>query len=276
MHQAAVVPHDDVTHLPGVPVDARRLARILQQVVQQRRGRLGRHARDAVRVPPRVDRLAARLRVRLDDRTQRRTFVVEAVDVVGLVGETHLRLRVIQRVVRRQRLKMGLRRRVQRVPRRAHVRELCLAIGRRHNERGQHARLRGERHVRTVRVPAFVALQDVVLLLTRPGHRTVRLHVRKLQRRALLPGGQLFNVAKAQRECALGRLIQMLAREGQHPVRQKGRVNFTPSRFIEMRQIDAGHNGAQSRSSRGDGDGHRCVHSTPWSSVEHSGPTGAW
>ena len=72
MHQASVVPDDQITGLPCVLIDARRLTGVLHQFVQQRLRFRFAQAGNAVGMPAGIDGLATGFRVRLDERTQRR------------------------------------------------------------------------------------------------------------------------------------------------------------------------------------------------------------
>ena len=87
MHQAAVVPDDQVANSPAMLVGPRRLASLLEEIVQKSLRRLGCHPVQVVSMAPGVDRSAPGLWMDLDYWASWRALVVEAVLVVRLVLE---------------------------------------------------------------------------------------------------------------------------------------------------------------------------------------------
>src|SRR5579883_709605 len=246
VQQAAIVPQHRIPRPPVVVPGARPLAGEGDEVLEEalRFGIV--HSGNVVRVTADQQRLAAGLGMDLHQLPQRHRPVMEAVAAVLAVGlllagvVPELALAVVQRVIGSEALDLGLGRGVERVIGRAHVGEAGVAADRRHFLGTEHRALGLDRHVGRIAMPAHVALEDlhaVVVVLLEPQGAVLldvadRCHL-ELERPETLGEGDLLGAR------------QMLPGEDQQRVFQPGVIERPECPFVDLRDAEAGDDGAE-------------------------------
>jgi len=134
---------------------------------------------------------------------------------------------------------------VQRIVSGPHVGPLGLAIGRRDHLGREHRRLRCQRHIRAVGMPALIAAQGFEAMLVRSHDRSIGLLVADRHRLLLGVRRQELDIPEAIGECHLRLCRQALRGKHQDRVVVEGLLHGLPGERVHPGKVEAGDDGAQ-------------------------------
>ena len=165
VHQAAVVPHDDIACCPAVLIHPAFVRNgELEKSIDQGSGIRTSHVGNAIGVPTDCQRLPPGFRMDLDQWPQRHVLNIKTVaDIFAVAGLGFLAqfgLAMGKRMMGRKVGDQGLHVIVQRVIGRAHVGEGGVALGRRNPLGAEHGAFGLQRHIGVVLMPVHIASND--------------------------------------------------------------------------------------------------------------------
>ena len=239
MKRGAVVPHDVVAGAPRMRIDERRLGGMLEQLRDQQASLRDAQIADAVDVHARVEHLAPRARMHMDERALHRREALELLLGVAIVAERNAGME--SRVAAGPAFDVALGFLGQRVPGCAQVGPLGLAALLGDDHRREHRILDRDILEGAVGVPELVGEHADEFGVFAAGDGPVEGHVADVDQLFILePRGRSGGLAQARVQRSelpgagnlLG-LVQRLAAENQHCVPVHGRIDCADRLRVE-------------------------------------------